>query len=185
MRSLLFAAACVAVSALGSVLGGTASIKSFLDSKGIEYVVPGEPGYQNASRAFNLRLHFEPVAVAYPTSTNDVSVLVEAAAILGLAGESRVALLKHFTDSRICIVNARSGGHSYAGYGLGGVNGHLVIDLSKIKDIVVDQETGTAVVGAGNRLGDIALGLFDQGGRAIPHGTCPLVGLGGHASFGG
>ena len=88
MRSLLFAAACVAASALGSVLGGTTSIKSFLDSEGIEYVVPGEPGYQNASRAFNLRLHFEPVAVAYPTSTDDVSVLVEAAAILGLAGES-------------------------------------------------------------------------------------------------
>ena len=96
-----------------------------------------------------------------------------------------IPLLEHFTNSRICIVNARSGGHSYAGYGLGGVNGHLVIDLLKIKDIVVDQETGTAVVGAGNRLGDIALGLFDQGGRAIPHGTCPLVGLGGHASFGG
>ena len=63
------------------------------------------------------------------------------------------------------------------------MNGHLVVDLSNINDIQVDQTTGIAVVGAGNRLGDIALGLFDQGGRAIPHGTCPLVGLGGHASF--
>ncbi|EPT01474.1 hypothetical protein FOMPIDRAFT_90148 [Fomitopsis schrenkii] len=149
------------------IAGRVGLLQSVLESQGIEYFVPGEPEYQNASRAYNLRLHFEPVAVAYPSSTEDVSVLVDAAALLGLA------------------VNARSGGHSYAGYGLGGVNGHLVVDLSKIKEIQVDQTTGTAVIGAGNRLGDIAIALFDQGGRAIPHGTCPLVGLGGHASFGG
>ncbi|EPT01476.1 hypothetical protein FOMPIDRAFT_90150 [Fomitopsis schrenkii] len=169
MHSLFLTLACIALSALGGVagLGGAGLLQSVLESEGIEYFVQGEPGYQNASRPFNLRLHFEPVAVAYPSSTEDVSVLVEAAALLGIA------------------VNARSGGHSYAGYGLGGVNGHLVIDLSKIKEIKVDQNTGTAVVGAGNRLGDIAIALFDQGGRAIPHGTCPLVGIGGHASFGG
>ena len=88
MHSLLVTAACVVLSALGSIAGGVASLQSILDSEGIEYFVPGEPGYQNASRAYNLRLHFEPVAVAYPTSTENVSVLVEAAALLGLAGES-------------------------------------------------------------------------------------------------
>lgn len=82
-------------------------------------------------------------------------------------------------------MNARSGGHSYAAYGLGGADGHLIVDLSNIKDIHVDNSTGVAVVGAGNRLGDVATALFDQAGRAIPHGLCPLVGLGGHAAFGG
>lgn len=89
MRSLLVSAVCVAFSVtLGRVVGGAASLHSVLDNEGIEYFVPGEPGYQNASRAYNLRLHFDPVAVAYPTSTEDVSALVEAAALLGLAGES-------------------------------------------------------------------------------------------------
>ena len=82
-------------------------------------------------------------------------------------------------------MNARSGGHSYAGYGLGGANGHLIIDLSKFRGVEVDNTTGTAIVGAGNRLGDVAIALFDQAGRALPHGLCPLVGIGGHASFGG
>lgn len=59
------------------------------------------------------------------------------------------------------------------------------MDLSNFKDITVDNSTGIAVIGAGNRVGDIAVGLFDQAGRAIPHGTCALIGIGGHASFGG
>jgi FAD/FMN-containing dehydrogenase len=32
----------------------------------------------------------------------------------------------------------------------------------------------------GNRLGDVALALNDYG-RAIPHGRCSYVGVGGHA----
>ncbi|KZT35085.1 hypothetical protein SISSUDRAFT_212157 [Sistotremastrum suecicum HHB10207 ss-3] len=44
---------------------------------------------------------------------------------------------------------------------------------------------GTAVAQTGNLLGDLAQGLWDQGQRALPHGTCPYVGIGGHASFGG
>jgi len=40
------------------------------------------------------------------------------------------------------------------------------------------------VIETGNRLGDIALALNDYG-FAMPHGTCPYVGLGGHASYGG
>lgn len=42
-----------------------------------------------------------------------------------------------------------------------------------------------AVIGAGKRLGDVALGLYEQGGRDIPHGVCGGVGLGGHATHGG
>jgi hypothetical protein len=60
-----------------------------------------------------------------------------------------------------------------------------VIDLQRINHISVDASSGEAVIGTGSRLGDIALGLNNQGGRALPHGVCPYVGLGGHASFGG
>lgn len=86
---------------------------------------------------------------------------------------------------RHCAVNARSGGHSYAAYGLGGADGHMVVDLSNLNDVSVDIATGVATIGAGSRLGDIAIALFNLAGRALPHGTCPLVGIGGHASYGG
>jgi hypothetical protein len=89
------------------------------------------------------------------------------------------------TRSCLSLVSPRAGGHSYAAYGLGGTNGALVIDLQRIKQVSVDASTGEAVIGTGSRLGDIALSLNNQGGRALPHGTCPYVGLGGHASFGG
>ena len=82
-------------------------------------------------------------------------------------------------------VTARAGGHSYAAYGLGGEDGHLVVDLRNFNNISVDVVTGIATIGAGCRLGDIAIALFNQAGRALPHGTCPLVGIGGHASYGG
>ncbi|EPS97931.1 hypothetical protein FOMPIDRAFT_55287 [Fomitopsis schrenkii] len=157
----------VYLSTLGGVVGSSPSLQSILGNNSIKIYFPGEPGYQDASRAFNLRLDFKPIAVAYPNSTEEVAEVVKAGAFLGLP------------------VNARSGGHSYAGYGLGGADGHVIVDLSNFKDIKVDNSTGIAVVGAGNRVGDIAVGLFDQAGRAIPHGTCALIGIGGHTSFGG
>lgn len=34
-------------------------------------------------------------------------------------------------------------------------------------------------------LGDVTKTLHDAGGRAMSHGTCPVVGIGGHATIGG
>lgn len=93
--------------------------------------------------------------MVYPSTPAEVSAAVLCAAQTGLN------------------VSVRSGGHSYASYSLGGTDGSLVIDLSAFNDIVVNAD-GTAEVGAGQRLGDVALALND-GGRAIPHGTCPYV----------
>ena len=44
----------------------------------------------------------------------------------------------------------------------------------------VDPTTFNAKIGPGNRLGDVALGL-NNAGRALPHGVCPYVGIGGHS----
>lgn len=41
-----------------------------------------------------------------------------------------------------------------------------------------------ASIGGGQRLGDIAVGL-NKKGWALSHGTCPFVGVGGHAGQGG
>lgn len=51
-------------------------------------------------------------------------------------------------------------------------------------DTSLREHTGSwiANVGAGVRIGNMALALYKQGKRALPHGTCPGVGIGGHAT---
>lgn len=70
-------------------------------------------------------------------------------------------------------VTAKSGGHSYASHGLGGEDGHLVVDMRHFDSVTVDQAAHTAVVGTGGRLGNVPLALYDQGKQATSHGTCP------------
>lgn len=60
----------------------------------------------------------------------------------------------------------------------------MVVDLENFQTITVDVN-GVAIVGAGVRLGNLALGLYNQAKRALPHGTCPGVGIGGHFTHGG
>src|SRR4051794_31241699 len=73
--------------------------------------------------------------------------------------------------------------YRYAGYGLGGVDGALVCDLSALKSISLSGNN--AVVQTRNRLGEVATYLWEHGQLALPHGTCPKVGTGGHTSYGG
>jgi len=84
---------------------------------------------------------------------------------------------------------------------MGGEDGHLVIDLKYFDSVRLDNETNIATVGPGTRLGNMALALFNQSGRAIAHGLCPgwvslyprrnsmltvgRVGIGGHVLHGG
>ena len=60
------------------------------------------------------------------------------------------------------------------------MDGSVIIDMSNFVQISVDPTTFTATIGPGNRLGDVALSL-NNAGRALPHGTCPYVGMGGHS----
>ncbi|KAF3342171.1 hypothetical protein VD0002_g8144 [Verticillium dahliae] len=116
---------------------------------------------------YNLDINIEPAAVTRPESTEDV------AAFIKCASENNVK------------VQARSGGHSYANHGLGGEDGALVIDLESFQHFSMDSDNWQATIGAGHTLHDVTKKLHDNGGRAISHGTCPGVGLGGHATIGG
>ena len=60
-----------------------------------------------------------------------------------------------------------------------------MIFLESFQDIKLDDATGIATVGGGVRLGNLAQGIWDQGKRALSHGTCPGVGIGGHFTHGG
>jgi len=104
----------------------------------------------------------KPLAVAQPLDAADVSAIVRWA-----------------TKTGVHIV-ARSGGHSYGGYST--VSNGVVVDLQRLKRVAFSQER--ALVGAGARLGNI-YNVLGNRGRAIPAGTCPSVGIGGHALGGG
>lgn len=49
----------------------------------------------------------------------------------------------------------------------------------------MDDATKIATVGAGTLLGDLTTRLHNAGARAMAHGTCPQVGVGGHFTIGG
>jgi FAD/FMN-containing dehydrogenase len=60
----------------------------------------------------------------------------------------------------------------------------LVIDLTDLDGIAVNQPARSAVVGAGARLIDVYARLANRG-ATIPAGSCPTVGVGGLALGGG
>jgi hypothetical protein len=60
------------------------------------------------------------------------------------------------------------------------LKGGLMIDLQHLKDFAIDDKTWVAL-GSGLLLGEIDEQLH-KNKRAMAHGTCPSVGIGGHAS---
>ncbi|TDZ33027.1 FAD-linked oxidoreductase sorD [Colletotrichum spinosum] len=129
---------------------------------------PNDPLYQiNWVKPYNLDLPVEPIAVARPSTKEDIAGFVKCAADNGVK------------------VQPKSGGHSYANFGLGGTDGALVVDLVNFQHFSMDTDTWQATIGGGHRLHDMTEKLHDNGQRAMSHGTCPGVGIGGHATIGG
>ncbi|HTP23569.1 MAG TPA: FAD-binding oxidoreductase [Solirubrobacteraceae bacterium] len=79
-------------------------------------------------------------------------------------------------------LRARSGGHSYAGYST--LSGGMVVDLRNLRGITVNTHNRTATIGAGSQLIDVYSALAARG-VTIPAGSCPSVGIAGHAMGGG
>ncbi|KAJ3489147.1 hypothetical protein NLG97_g6057 [Lecanicillium saksenae] len=98
--------------------------------------------------------------------------------------------IKHIQSALTCAaqakvrVAAKSGGHSFGSYSLGGQDGHLVIVLDRMNQVEL-REDNTAVIQPGAKLGQVALRLHEKGRRAIAHGICPSVGIAGHVLHGG
>ncbi|KUI72555.1 putative FAD-linked oxidoreductase YvdP [Cytospora mali] len=113
-------------------------------------------------KPYNLAIDVTPAAVIRPNSTEEVAAAVRCAADNGYK------------------VQARSGGHSFANFGLG--DGALTIDLVNMQKYSMDETTWYATIGAGMKLGDVDTHLT-QTGRAFAHGVCPGVGIGGHATI--
>ncbi|KAF9089595.1 hypothetical protein BGX29_000464 [Mortierella sp. GBA35] len=123
------------------------------------------PSFEKNRYDFDLRYTFNPEVIVMAASAADIQTAVKCAKASNVP------------------VAPRSGGHSFEGYSIGGQDGSLVIDLSGLSSVVV---TGSkAKIGSGIRLGPLYLALFNQGGWTLNAGTCPSVGIGGHALGGG
>lgn len=120
----------------------------------IPFVVQGSVDWKRSIRPWNLRLTYIPAAVATPHTIEQIQVAVNC----GINNRVRVT--------------AKGGGHSFGSYGLGGEDGHLVIELQQLNKVTL-FENGTARIQPGARLGHVSSELYKQGGRAIPHGACP------------
>ena len=127
-------------------------------------LLPGERGYDTASAPANARFdRIRPVAVARCVDERDVITCID------------------WSRAHDVQPVARGGGHSYAGYS--STRG-LLIDLSPIRHVKLDNRTGTAVMGGAARNQNV----FDatvNGDFVLPGGTCLAVGVGGLVLGGG
>lgn len=69
--------------------------------------------------------------------------------------------------------------------GIGGQDNTIVVDMKNFQQFSMDKSTWQATIGGGTLLSDVTKRLHENGNRAIAHGTCPQVGIGGHATIGG
>ncbi|EAA29277.3 Glucooligosaccharide oxidase [Neurospora crassa] len=160
-------AAPILANPLSSPLNKRAAIDDCLKSAGVPADAQGSSEWRTDVNPFNQRLPYTPVAIAVPTTIEHIQGAVSCATKLGIK------------------VTPKSGGHSYASFGLGGENGHLVVELDRMSKVTLDKTTNIADVQSGARLGHVATELYKQGKRAFSHGTCPGVGVGGHSLHGG
>jgi FAD/FMN-containing dehydrogenase len=125
----------------------------------------GAPGFAQAAHVYNMRFDSVlPSLVARPVNAADVRTAV------------------NWGVSNNVPLRARSGGHSYAGYST--LSGGMVLDLRNLHGVTVNTHAGTATIGAGSQLIDVYAALAARG-VTIPAGSCPSVGIGGHALGGG
>lgn len=138
------------------------------DGRTFDVVYPNEGDYDQLSTSYNPAKHYKPALVASPANVEDVQAIVRCVAD---------------QDGRQKLT-PKGGGHSYEAYSYGGQDGSVMLDLRKMNTIQVDTDAKSARVGGGVRLGALASELYKHG-FALPHGTCPYVGVSGHALGGG
>jgi FAD binding domain/Berberine and berberine like len=127
---------------------------------------PGTSGYAAALDIDNGRVDLKPACILQPRSSNDV------------------ALALRYARDHDLPLTVKGGGHSAAGYCLNG--GGVVLDMSLLSDVELDEDNKILRVGLGARWAKVYDYLQDSGTGLIPvGGGCLTVGLGGFLLGGG
>jgi FAD/FMN-containing dehydrogenase/pimeloyl-ACP methyl ester carboxylesterase len=127
-------------------------------------LLPGEPAFGAATELWNAMIAKTPALVVQATGPDDV------AAAVTFARDSELAL------------SVRGGGHNIAGTAL--ADGGVTIDMSRLRDVVVDPDAQTATVQPGCHLGDVD-DATQPHGLATPLGFFSDVGVAGLTLGGG
>jgi FAD/FMN-containing dehydrogenase len=147
----------LAASSLASAkkcLKARATLNDCLTDHSVPQVAKNTTGWNFETDPYNTRVLVTPAALVLPRTA------------------------RHVRDTVICAnkvgynVSAKSGGHSYATFGLGGEDGHVVVDYKYMQNVTYDKASTIATILPGARLGNVALAL-NASGRATAHGTCP------------
>ncbi|KAI2471392.1 FAD-binding domain-containing protein [Annulohypoxylon bovei var. microspora] len=97
-----------------------------------------------------------------------------AAAVSPKTEEEVVEIVKAARAANIPFL-ATGGRHGY-GTTLGKLDGGLAIDLSQMKTIKIDKDSGTAVIGPGITIDDV-INPIEEAGYELPVGSCPTAGV--------
>lgn len=125
----------------------------------------GEARFATAAAVYNTRFaQITPKAIVQPLDAEDVRETIRWA-----------------VAHQMPLV-AKSGGHSYAGYST--IQNGIVLDLRTLRSIYVNASAGTASIGPAAQLIDVYVALAAHG-ATLPAGSCPSVGISGHALGGG
>jgi FAD/FMN-containing dehydrogenase len=131
---------------------------------GSRLVMPTDDAYETRRLVDNGAIDRRPAAIVEAADVDEV------AAVIGVARSSGVPLA------------IRSGGHSVAGHSTG--DGVLVLDLSRMNSMDIDEASRTTWIGAGVRAGVYTRTAYAFG-LATPFGDTGSVGIGGLTLGGG
>jgi len=140
------------------------SIRRFAESIAGEIILPDDQRYQKARRVWNHAVDKHPAMIARCANADDVRCAIE------------------FARDAELLIAVRSGGHSFAGYGV--CDGGIVIDLSLIKLATIDPVHQRITIGGG--VAAVVLDCLAQAFKmAVPLGSCMTIGVSGYALGGG
>ncbi|MGL5820030.1 MAG: FAD-binding oxidoreductase [Sarcina sp.] len=137
-----------------------------LEFRGLEgkIVDKSHPDYEKEVIGWNRAHTAKPLAIIFCENARDISN------VLRVAKREEMA------------VRIRSGRHHYEGFSI--ADDAIIIDVSKMKDIKIDEVEGTVTIGAGVINQEIYTALNSKG-YPFPGGGCPSVGVVGLTLNGG
>ncbi len=121
-------------------------------------LLPGNPGYDEARRVQNESIDKHPALIVQPSGVADV----------------RTAVV--FAREHNLLLAVKCGGHGYAGKAT--CEGGMQIDLSRFRNVRIDQASRTAYVAGGSLLGEIDHESMANG-LVTTSGTVSHTGVGG------
>lgn len=127
-------------------------------------IAPGHQDYERARRVWNGIADRKPSAILRADNVDDVRKAVGVAASCG------------------SLLAVRGGGHSFPG--LSTCDNGLLLDLSQLNSVSLNEEAGTVDVGGGALLGDLDRAIVPSG-YVVPAGVVSHTGVGGLTLGGG